>query len=126
AVCRYCCLFAMREPSFLYGPTCCFFRILSLSDPRDLDSFPTRRSSDLLADFTDAKCIEEASKGGFFRFFQRVNHVLCRFWPHTQHGRAHVWTPVAYRFRMPSSAWKKREMFRNSGINVWILRGWLR
>ncbi|MGQ7184765.1 hypothetical protein ACUODJ_12145 [Escherichia sp. HC-CC] len=22
-----------------------------------------------LADFTDAKCIEEASKGGFFRFF---------------------------------------------------------
>ena len=27
----------------------------------------------------------------------------------TQIGRAHVWTPVTIRSRMPSSAWKKKK-----------------
>ena len=28
---------------------------------------------------------------------------------HNQIGRAHVWTPVTIRSRMPSSAWKKKK-----------------
>ena len=36
-----------------------------------------------LADFTNAQRVEETGKRRFFRFFQRIHHVLRRFRPHT-------------------------------------------
>src|SRR5699024_12399679 len=98
------------------------FSLSCYPDSLYLHSFPTRRSSDLIGftlfsssiDFYTEFCINFRRCTVFSRFFSNNIGPFTSHWNDllenlftllvNQIGRAHVSTPVTFRFRMPSSA----------------------
>src|SRR5262249_61563060 len=85
------------------------FFFYSSGAPRDLHSFPTRRSSDLSRGGSVRWTSRPSAgqRGGHARRVKRHAARLAstrRAGPHREIGRAHVCTPVTDQSRMPSSA----------------------